>query len=114
MNSINQSRFRHLDSSSADDLASSSSNSNTKKDRQKDQFIHDHLNSSQDQIGSFDETFPFEQDIVKEPPRERFGVIKAIVIIVSGIYFGAYVAMVGAKLLEELDIFVRESDDDED
>lgn len=104
-----------MDSAGVDDSSSTLSNSNkSKKERQKDQFIHDHLNSSQDQIGNLNETFPFEQDIVKEPPRERFGVIKAIIIIVSGIYFGAYVAMVGAKLLEDLDIFVREIDDDEE
>lgn len=91
------------------------------RQRQKDQFIHDHLNSSQDSHGSSatitnTDTLPvMEQDLVsKEPPRERLGIIKAIIIIIAGIYFGAWVAMIGAKLLEDLDIFVQDRDGDDD
>ena len=64
-------------------------NNEQQRQRQKDQFIHDHLNSSQDSQGSSatitnTDTLPvMEQDLVsKEPPRERLGIIKAIIIII--------------------------------
>ncbi|OTF72546.1 hypothetical protein BLA29_004660 [Euroglyphus maynei] len=90
--------------------------------KQKDQFIHDHLNSSQDPGSSSSvpntntDTLQIpEQDLVaKEPPREHWGILKAIIIIIAGIYFGAWVAMIGAKLLEDLDIFVQDHDNDDD
>nr|XP_027200045.1 protein ABHD18-like [Dermatophagoides pteronyssinus] len=92
------------------------------KQKQKDQFIHDHLNSSQDPGSSTNisntnmDTLQIpEQDLVtNEPPREHWGVLKAIIIIIAGIYFGAWVAMIGAKLLEDLDIFVQDHNDDGD
>lgn len=55
-----------------------------------------------------------EKDIVREPSRERFGILKTAFVIISGIYFGAWLAMVGATVLEDLEIFVNEDDDDED
>ncbi|UXI22150.1 1-phosphatidylinositol-4 5-bisphosphate phosphodiesterase [Sarcoptes scabiei] len=94
----------------------SGSNSAIKNEKLKLQFIQDYLNSSQDLNlnQSAPEASFCEQDIVKEPPRERFGVLKAMIIIVSGIYFGAWLAMISAKLLEDLEIFVQNDDDTDD
>ena len=46
--------------------------------------------------------------------KTRFGILKAILVIVGGIYFGAFFAALGANMLEELEIFVRDDDDDDD
>lgn len=57
-----------------------------------------------------------DNDIFRQDPgtRNRFGILKAILIIMAGIYFGAWCAMAGAYVLEELEIFVDDDDDDDD
>ncbi|RWS31790.1 hypothetical protein B4U80_07991 [Leptotrombidium deliense] len=43
----------------------------------------------------------------------RFGMLKVITTIMLGVYFGAFIAKLGANLLEEYEIFVRGDDDDD-
>lgn len=58
-----------------------------------------------------------ENEIFKEDEsiihRNRFGFLKAVLIIIAGIYFGAWLAMIGAYVLEELEIFVDDDEDDD-
>lgn len=46
--------------------------------------------------------------------KNPFGILKALIVIAAGVYAGALFAAVGANMLEELDIFVQEDDDDDD
>mgnify|MGYP002649451431 CR=1 FL=1 len=56
------------------------------------------------------EIFKEEESIIH---RNRFGFLKAVLIIIAGIYFGAWLAMIGAYVLEELEIFVDDDEDDD-
>lgn len=50
---------------------------------------------------------------LQEPKKIRFGLLKVIVTIFLGIYFGAFLAKFSANLLEEYEIFVKGDDDDD-
>lgn len=50
---------------------------------------------------------------LRQPKKVRFGALKILLTIVSGIYAGAFLAKFGANLLEEYEIFVKEDDDDD-
>ncbi|KAI1292100.1 hypothetical protein HDE_07032 [Halotydeus destructor] len=50
---------------------------------------------------------------LQQPRQIRFGLIKIIITMVLGIYFGAFMAKFSANLLEEYEIFVRGDDDDD-
>lgn len=56
--------------------------------------------------------FISDMDILQEPTRERFGFTKAVIIIIVGIYAGAWMAAMGAHVLEELEIFIDCEEDD--
>ncbi|CAL1285641.1 unnamed protein product [Larinioides sclopetarius] len=43
-----------------------------------------------------------------------FGVVRALLTVLPGLYLGATVSKEGAAFLEENDIFVPDEDDDED
>lgn len=51
--------------------------------------------------------------ILEEPRHIRYGWLKVAFTIIGGIYFGAVVARIGASLLEEYEIFVKDDDDDD-
>ncbi len=55
-----------------------------------------------------------DEDLFHEPPRVRFGMIKILITIGFGTYFGALFAMFGANFLEEYEIFVKGDDEEED
>lgn len=55
-----------------------------------------------------------DNDILQEPEGTRIGLLKAIFVIILGLYIGAWLAMIGAYLLEELEIFVDDDNDDDD
>lgn len=50
---------------------------------------------------------------LQEPKKIRFGLLKVIVTIILGVYFGAFLAKFSANLLEEYEIFVKGDDDDD-
>lgn len=59
-----------------------------------------------------DTDFISDMDILQEPSRERFGLLKSLAIIVLGVYAGAWLAMIGAHVLEDLEIFIDCEEDD--
>lgn len=52
--------------------------------------------------------------ILQEPQRTRFGIIKMIFTVVSGLLIGAAISKNIANFLEENDLFVPSDDDDDD
>ena len=53
----------------------------------------------------------YPSSVLEKPQIDRLGAIKALVISVTFIYFGAQLSKKGAAFLEENDIFVPEDDD---
>ncbi|XP_074596652.1 essential MCU regulator [Brevipalpus obovatus] len=54
-------------------------------------------------------------DYLGEPAaRKSVLILKIVLTIIAGLYFGAFLAKLGANLLEEYEIFVRGGDDDDD
>lgn len=52
--------------------------------------------------------------ILQEPQRTRFGIVKMIVTVVSGLLIGAAISKSIANFLEENELFVPSDDDDDD
>lgn len=52
--------------------------------------------------------------VLQEPQRTRFGILKMIVTVVSGLLIGAAISKNIANFLEENDLFVPSDDDDDD
>lgn len=96
--------------SSSSSSSSSSSDSDDESSSKKGQNrIHQKLPSSIRTTRHVDEIL----SILEEPPKVRFGWLKISLTILSGIYFGAVCARIGASLLEEYEIFVKDDDDDD-
>ncbi|CAL1285640.1 unnamed protein product [Larinioides sclopetarius] len=52
--------------------------------------------------------------VLPKPNKMSFGVVRALLTVLPGLYLGATVSKEGAAFLEENDIFVPDEDDDED
>ncbi|KAK8758139.1 essential MCU regulator, mitochondrial-like [Amblyomma americanum] len=51
--------------------------------------------------------------MLPEPETSNFGVLKALLTVLPGLYIGATISKEGAAFLEENDIFVPDDDDDD-
>ena len=60
------------------------------------------------------ELYDDDEDLFNEPPKVRFGLLKVALVIILGTYAGALFAMFGANFLEEFEIFVKDSDEEDD
>ncbi|RWS12302.1 hypothetical protein B4U79_00243 [Dinothrombium tinctorium] len=51
--------------------------------------------------------------LARSTQRPRFGLLKVMATILLGVYFGAFIAKLGANLLEEYEIFVHGENEDD-
>lgn len=106
--SLNTDAKKKIVSSSSSSSSSSDSDDESGSTKTQNR-MHQQLPSSLRTTRHVDEIL----SILEEPPKVRFGWLKIALTVIVGIYFGAVLARIGASLLEEYEIFVKDDDDDD-